>query len=169
MSWDIDIPIIVRTLINDLSEPYTYSNERLLQVIVVAAKYVQFDVVLDHSYAVDLSNSMITPDPTNDNDDIFLSLVSLKTACLIDQSNLRSRAAAEGIKASLGPASLTVKGNLDGFLKILEQGPCASYDELVSHWDVAQATTARAILSPFVGNKFDPRSLFSDNRGRDLY
>lgn len=169
MSWDIDIPIIVRTLINDISEPYTYSNERLLQVIVVAAKYVQFDVVLDHNYSVDLSNPTITPDPTNDNDDIFLSLVSLKTACLIDQSNLRSRAAAEGIKASLGPASLTVKGNLDGFLKILEQGPCASYDELVSHWDVAQATAARAILGPFVGNKFDPRSLFSDNRGRDLY
>lgn len=169
MSWDTDIPIIVRTLINDLSEPYTYSSERLLQVIVVAAKYVQFDVVLEHSYSVDLVNPNITPDPTNDNDDIFLSLVSLKTACLIDQSNLRSRAAAEGIKASLGPASLTVKGNLEGFLKILEQGPCASYDELVAHWDVAQATTARAILSPFVGNKFDPRSLFSDNRGRDLY
>lgn len=169
MSWDIDIPIIVRTLINDLSEPYTYSDQRLLQVIVVAAKYVQFDVVLDHSYIVDLSNPTITPDPTDDDDDIFLSLVSLKTACLIDQSNLRARAAAEGIKASLGPASLTVKGNLEGFLKILEQGPCASYDELVSHWDVAQATTARAILSPFVGNKFDPRSLFSDNRGRDLY
>lgn len=169
MSWDTEIPIIVRTLINDWNTPYTYSDERLLQTIAVAAKYVQFDVVLDHSYSVNLEDSIITPDPTNDRDEIFISLVSLKAACIVDQSMLRTRAAAEGIRASLGPASLSVNGNLAGFLAILDKGPCASYDELVSHWDVAQATTARAILGPFVGNKFDPRSLFSDNRGRDLF
>lgn len=169
MSWQVEIPLIVRTLINDVGDNPTYSDERLQQVIAVSAKYVQFDVVLDHQYLVDVTNASITPDPTDDNDDIFISLVSLKAACIIDQSALRTRAAAEGIRAALGPAMLSVNGSLDGFIAILDKGPCASYDELTSHWDVKEATAIRAILGPFVGNKFDPRSLFSDNRGRDLF
>jgi hypothetical protein len=169
MSWEIEIPIIVRTLINDLEDQPVYSDERLKQIIAVAAKYVQFDVVLDHAYTVDVSISSISPDPTIDSDEIFISLVSLKAACIVDQSTLRTRAATEGIRAALGPALLSVNGNLDGIKMILEMGPCAAYDELVSHWDVSQATTARAILSPFVGNKFDPRSLYMDKTRRNFY
>jgi hypothetical protein len=169
MAWNTEIPIIVRVLINDMSDSQTYSDERLQQVIAVSAKYVQFDVVLDHSYQVDVINPAISPDPTDLNDEIFISLVSLKAACIIDQSALRTRAASEGIKAALGPAMLSVNGSLDGFIAILDKGPCATYEELTSHWDVSQATAVRAILGPFVGNKFDPRSLFSDNRGRDLF
>lgn len=169
MSWQIEIPIIVRTLINDLEDQPVYSDERLKQIISVAAKYVQFDVVLDYSYTVDVVGGNISPDPTIINDDIFVSLVSLKAACIVDQSALRTKAALEGIRASLGSANLTIKGSLEGFIKILENGPCSLYEELTSHWDVSQATAIRAILGPFVGNKFDPRSLFSDNRGRDLF
>lgn len=169
MSWSIEIPIIVRTLINDLEAEPLYSDERLQQVIAVAAKYVQFDVVLDHKYSVDVSNITISPDPTEDRDEIFISLVSLKAACIIDQSTLRTKAATEGIRAALGPALLSVNNSLDGIKMILEMGPCAAYDELVSHWDVAQATTAKAILSPFVGNHFDPRSLQSIRSRRNLY
>ena len=170
MSWQTEIPIIVRTLINDLSETPTYSDERILQVVTVAAKYVQFDVVLDHQYVVNVVNPTITPDPTADNDSIFISLVSLKTACIIDQSVLRTKAAAEGIRAALGPASLSVAGSLAGIRMIIEEGPCAAYDQLVSHWDVKEATAIRAVLSPFVGNKFDPRSIqLNPYRSRDIY
>ena len=170
MSWQQEIPIIVRTLINDLSETPTYSDERILQVVTVAAKYVQFDVVLDHQYVVNVVNPTITPDPTADNDSIFISLVSLKTACIIDQSVLRTKAAAEGIRAALGPASLSVAGSLAGIRMIIEEGPCAAYDQLVSHWDVKEATAIRAVLSPFVGNKFDPRSIqLNPYRSRDIY
>jgi hypothetical protein len=168
MSWNIEIPIIVRTLINDLEDTPTYSDERLLQTIVVAAKYVQFDIVLDTIYSVDVVNTNIAPDPTINNDSIFISLVGLKAACIIDQSTLRTKATLEGIRAALGPAQLSVAGSLAGFNLILDKGPCAAYEELVSHWDVREATAVRAILSPFVGNKFDPRSLYSDNRGRDI-
>ena len=171
MSWQIEIPIIVRTLINDISDQPVYSDERLLQVIAVAAKYVQFDVSLDHQYAVDVANPSISPDPTSDRDEIFISLVSLKAACIIDQSHLRTKAAMEGIRASLGSASLAVSNSLQGALAILEKGPCAAYDELTSHWDVGQATAIRAILSPFVGNNFDPRYLSSNesHRNRNFY
>ena len=169
MSWQVEIPIIVRTLINDFGPEQEYSDDRLLQVIVVAAKYVQFDVALDHKYDVDVSNPTISPDPTDDRDEIFISLVSLKSACIIDQSQLRSKAAIEGIRASLGPASLSVGGSLEGLRVLLEKGSCAAYDELVSHWDVKEATSVRAILSPFIGNNFDPRSIHNTYSRRDFY
>lgn len=171
MSWQIEIPIIVRTLINDIDDTNpAYSDERMLQAIVVAAKYVQFDVNLDNKYTIDIANPAIAPDPTSNNDDIFISLVSLKSACIFDQSTLRTKAALEGIRASLGPASLSVGGSLAGLKLIIDKGPCAAYDELTSHWDVKEATAIRAVLSPFVGNKFDARYLQTyTDRSRYFY
>lgn len=170
MSWQTEIPIIVRTLINDWSDQPQYNDDRLIQVITVAAQYVQFDVVLEHKYNIDVTNLSISPDPTTDRDEIFISLVSLKTACIMDQSNLRTKAAMEGIRASLGPASLSVGGSLEGLKMILQNGPCALYEELTSHWDVKDAAAVRAIFSPFVGNNFNPRYLQSyDHRSRDFY
>lgn len=164
MSWQLEIPLIVRTLINDMDPANpTYSDDRILQIITVSAKYVQFDVVLDQSYIVDVVNKTITPDPTTINDSIFISLVGLKSACIIDQSTLRTKAALEGIRAALGPAQLSIAGSLSGFDLIIDKGPCAAYDELTSHWDVKEATAVRAILSPFAGNKFDPRYLQSSD------
>ena len=156
MSWQIEIPIIVRTLVNDLGDQPVYSDERIMQVVAVSAKYVQFDVVLDYKYEVDVTGPSISPDPTDNKDEIFVSLVSLKAACIIDQSTFRSKAVTEGIRASLGPASLSVAGNLSGWKTILEKGPCATYEELTSHWDVKDARAIAAVLSPFVGNNFDP-------------
>jgi hypothetical protein len=169
MSWQIEIPLIVRTLINDLSDNPMYSDERIQQVVTVAAKYVQLDVTLDNIYVVDVSSSTITPDPVDNNDDIFVSLVCLRSACLIDQSTLRTKAAMEGIRAALGPASLSVGGSLEGLKILLEKGPCQTYQDLTEHWNVGSAVAAQAILSPFVGNKFDPKFLNSHYRFKDFY
>jgi len=114
MSWDIEIPIIVRTLVNDLEVQPLYSDERLKQIICVAGRYVQII-----------------------KDDIFSGLLALKAACIIDHSTLRTKAATEGIRAALGPAMLNVNGSLEGIKLIMEAGPCATYDELVSHWNVS--------------------------------
>ena len=63
-----------------------------------------------------------------------------------------------------------MRGSLAGFLAMLDKGPCAAYDELTSHWDVKEATAIRAVLSPFVGNKFDPRSIRTNlSRDRNFY
>lgn len=165
MAWQNELTTIVRTLVNDGFEPYQFSNERIVQTILIAAKYVQFDVVLDHAYDVDVVNLTINPDPTDDNDEIFMILTALKAACLVDQGTLRTKAAMEGVRAALGPASLSVGGAAAGWEKILQHGPCKLYDDLVEHWDVANASSIAAILSPFSGNKFDPE--FQNIRGRN--
>lgn len=170
MAWQPELTTMVRTLINDAIEPYQFSDERIIQTILVAGKYVQFDVVLDHSYTVDVVNLTITPDPTDDNDEIFIILTSLKAACLVDQGTLRTKAAMEGVRAALGPASLSVGGAAAGWEMILKHGPCKLYDDLVEHWDVSNASAIAAVLGPFSGNKFDPefqhdRSLNSHRNG----
>jgi hypothetical protein len=173
MAWQIEIPIIVRTLINDLGDQPVYSDERIIQAVTVAAKYVLIDVSLDNAYHIDVSNSTITPDPTDDavgRDDLFIAFSSLKTACFIDQSTFRTKALTEGIRASLGPANLSVAGSLAGFQTILEKGPCATYEELKNSWNIKDATGISAVLSPFVGNKFNPRYLQTNHyRSRYFY
>lgn len=165
MSWEAELTTMVRTLINDSIEPYQFSDDRIIQTILIASKYVQFDVVLDHSYSVDVVNKTISPDPTDDDDEIFIVLASLKAACLVDQGTLRTKAAMEGVRAALGPASLSVGGAAAGWAMILEHGPCKLYDDLVKHWDVANASAIAAVLGPFSGNKFDPE--FQHNRSRN--
>ena len=169
MSWQIEIPLIVRTLISDLADTPTYSDDRLQQTIVIAASYVQREMNFDTEYAIDLVNLTITPDPavaaTRDAD--FIGFAALRAGCFLDQSTFRTKAASEGIRTQLGSANLSVAGNLKGYQMILETGPCAMYDKLKLEYEIGNIKYVKAILSPFVGNKFDPRSVLSDHGDRD--
>tara|TARA_B100001778_G_scaffold332975_1_gene340474 strand:- start:2619 stop:3143 length:525 start_codon:yes stop_codon:yes gene_type:complete len=173
MSWNVEIPLIVRSWINDLSDNPTYSDDRIQQLIVVAAQYVTTEINLDNEYTVDITTPTITPDPStlSTKDIDFIGFVALKSACMLDQSTLRTRAAMEGIKAALGPAQLSVGGNLRGYEVILKEGPCALYDKLRMEYEVGNANGIKAILSPFVGNKFDPTYLrnSAQHHDRDFY
>lgn len=163
MYWEIEIPIIVRTLINDLESPPLYSDERIQQLIVVAAQYVLGNVNLSQEYNIDIVNMTISPDPSDPNsrDVDYVGFIALKSACMLDQSTFRTKMALEGIKAALGSANLSVSGNLAGYQALLEQeqAPCKLYDQLTLDHNIGNATAVRAILGPFVGNKFDPRYL----------
>jgi hypothetical protein len=169
MSWQTELTTIVRTLCNDWEVPYKYSDIRIQQTLVVAAQFVEFDINLPYKYIIDIQNVNMTPDPTTiipstgEKDTIFISLISLKAACIIDQSTYRTKAAMEGVRAAMGPASLTVSGNTLSWKTILDYGPCKLYEDLTEHWDVANATQVRAIFSPFVGNHFDPQNLRNPN------
>ena len=156
MSWQTEISTITRVWINDLSDTPTYSDSRLLQLILVAAKYVKLEVNLEYDYTIDLDNSSISPDPVDINDENFIAFVALKSACLLDHSTFRTKAASEGISASLGPAKLSVGGNLSGYKTILDQGPCSLYEQLKMDYEIGNTSLFKAILGPFSGNQFDP-------------
>ena len=173
MSWQIELPIIIRTLINDLEISPTYTDDRLQQTIVVAAQYVNREINFDTDYTIDLNNLNITPDPTTmtSRDEDFIGFVSLRAACFLDQSTFRTKATAEGIRTSLGSANISVAGNLKGYQTILEVGPCGMYDKLKLEHEIGNIKYVRAVLSPFVGNKFSPDNLSygMDHRDRSLY
>jgi len=171
MSWNVEMPLIVRSWINDLSDTPTYSDERIQQLIVVAAQYVIQDIDLTQDYTINIVNPDITPDPTllDEKDLDFISLTSLKASCILDQSTLRTKAATEGIRAALGPAQLSVGGGgLKGYEIILNKGPCAMYDKLVDDYQIGNVKAIHAIISTFVGNKFDSRYL-QDGTERSRY
>ena len=159
MPWQDEMIITTRVLVNDLDSPYEFTDDRIEQLLVVAGKYVQFDINLDYVYNIDVVSKTISPDPTDSKDTIFISMACLKAACIIDQGTFRTKAALEGIRTALGPASISFGGLTTGYKEIINHGACALYDELTSHWDVKNATAFAAVLSPFVNNKFDPRYL----------
>ena len=61
--WILEMPLIVRTWINDLTDNPTYSDDRLQQAIIVAGQYVT-EINLDTEYKCDILNLSITPDPS---------------------------------------------------------------------------------------------------------
>lgn len=156
MSWQKEISTITRVWINDLSDTPTYNYARLLQLILVAAKYVKLEVNLQHEYTIDLDLGTISPDPISINDENFIAFVALKSACLLDHSTFRTKAANEGITAALGPAKLSVGGNLSGYKTILDQGPCALYEQLKMDYELGNTDLFKVVLGPFSGNQFDP-------------
>lgn len=161
MSWQLEIPIIVRVWISDLDANPTYSDDRILQVITVAAQNVSREVSFVTDYAIDVVNNTISPDPTasGSDDQDFVALVALKAACILDQSTYRTKAVNEGIKTSLASASLQTAGNLKGYKDLLDVGPCGMYSKLRQEFEIGNPSVVQAVLSPFVGNKFDPTSM----------
>lgn len=173
--WQVEIPIIVRNLINDLESTPTYSDDRIIQLATVSARYVVGEANFTTEYTIDIINQTISPDPSDPSsrDIDFVGLLALKAACILDQSTFRTKAALEGIRTALGSANLMIAGNLSGYKTILDQGPCALYEQLVLDHNIGNATAVAAVLSPFVGNNFDPRYLlrgsFRSTNSNDFY
>jgi hypothetical protein len=162
MAWTETMVTMLRVLINDLATPETYTDERLQQVLVVAATYVQQEIEFNTTYTIDIGTPDISPDPTltATKDDVFTNFTVLKAACIIDTSQLRTEALRAGVEARCGPAMVKILGDrLAGFKILLDEGACAAYQQLKLEYTIGNAQAVKAVLSPFVGNNFDPTAL----------
>ena len=158
MSCNAEMLFLLRNIIGDADvNNYTYTNSRLEELLVVAAQLVIGDVPnLSVSYAADVTERTITPDPVaNPKDDIFINLVVLRAACMTDEGLYRSKALASGIKAKCGPAVIETMGHIVGFKDLITFGPCAAYATLKQEYIFGNPSMA-AILSPFVSNDYHP-------------
>jgi hypothetical protein len=157
MAWqDIAVPML-RVLINDMEATPTYSDDRLIQVLLVSALYTKTDMDFDTNYTVNIVTETITPDPSTD--EIFLGFFVMAAACQTDFSTYRSKALLDGISARCGPVSMTVSGHSRSFKDLLAMGPCAIYDSMKKDYVFGNGALCHAILSPFIGNNFDPTYL----------
>lgn len=168
-AWLEEMVIMLRYLINDITNEPTYSDIRLAQTLLIAAKYVQTEMTLPYTYSINPAQLTITPDPTEVEDIAMINFSVLKAACILDMATLRTAAKTAGVSASLGPAKLDTIKQLDGYRSILELGPCATYEN--SKFDYAIGNiTYRAVLGPFVGNQFEIRGPLSLRyNSRNLY
>jgi hypothetical protein len=153
LDWLQELVLMVRATINDF-DGTNFSDLRIKQMLLVAARYVIQDVpTFSDTYTIDVTGLSISPTPT---DDLFVVLMTLKAACIADQALYRTKASMEGVSSRCGPASLTISGNLKGFKDLLAIGPCATYAELSNAAAFSDINNIRAIMSPFVSNKFYP-------------
>jgi hypothetical protein len=159
MSWNDSGIKMLRVLLNDNGTTLTYSDNRLEQLLIVAAIYVKQDLTFDVNYSINIMTHSISPDPVDTGDNAFLNFTVIKAACLADIGQVRTKALVAGISARCGPVSLDTGSHLVGFKELLSVGPCAMYEALKTDWQYSHSNIHHAILTPFISNNFDPRSL----------
>lgn len=156
MSWQGEMTTIVRTLISDVdSTNYTYSTDRLETSILVAAQIVLTEVDFENVYTVDVEQCYLRPDPTDpttglatvNKDDAFINLVSLKTACLIMGSEMKTQAL-NAVRVSDGPSSIDYTAVASN-IKYLYEYACKSYEEYKFNYAAGNNAVGKAILSPY--------------------
>ena len=157
--WQDQVIPIVRVLLNDLVSPYTLSDRRLEQLCAVSAHLVSSELYTVYEYSVNIAARTISPDPYVSDDRAFINLIALKAACIADISTFRSEALRAGLKAKLGPATLETVERIPAFKTLLDQGPCALYEEMKMQISFGESSVCRVILSPFVSNDFDPTGM----------
>lgn len=145
--WTAIIPLIVRALINDLSTPYTYDEERLQQLIVTCAQLVKLEIDFNLTYTIDIPNMSISPDPASSNDDGFINLISMKTACLVLQGELKNLATGN-VRVQDGPSSIDMTGAYTATKNLYDQ-LCKDYDKARLAYVLGNVSELKVIFSAY--------------------
>jgi hypothetical protein len=175
-NWKIEMGTVLRVLLNDLSAPYQYSDERLYQLLAVAAQQVQAaNMSFPLVYKVNISQLTMNPDPTNSDagtrDDSFINLVTLRAACITSHGEARI-SAKQGISIRDGSSAIDLTGPLQGRLKLIEIGYCESYDQSKLEYQTARIGTiaGATILTPFrVFAGFGEQAYYPMQEGRQTF
>ena len=166
MAWQTTMRTLLRVIINDI-DGESFTDARLETILINSAYLVYAEIDFSTIYAIDISAETLSPDPTLDasKDDNFTYLTVLKAACIIDQGLYRTNMALSGLTAKLGPAVLQTSGHITAYKDLIniDAGPCSLYEIGRREMMFGQGNVCKAILSPFVGNSFDPRSLGGDS------
>lgn len=156
MSWQGEMITMVRTLVSDVDPTnYTYSNERLETSILVAAQIVLTEIDFENVYTVDVEQCYLSPDPTDpatglvtaNKDDAFINLVSLKTACIIMGSEMKTQAL-NAVRVTDGPSSIDYTA-VAGHIRFLYEFSCKAYEEYKFNYAAGNNAVGKAILSPY--------------------
>lgn len=156
MSWRGEMVTIVRHLINDLDpSSYTYTDSRLETTILVSAQIVLTEIDFENQYIVDVERCYLTPDPTDpatglstaNKDDGFINLVSLKTACFILGSEMKTQAL-NAVRVSDGPSSIDYTA-VAANIKFLYEHACNQYQEYKFNYAAGNNAVGKAIISPY--------------------
>lgn len=149
MAWNTELPTLLRTLIGDL-DATSYTTDRLKQILVVAAFQVLQELTFEQTYVADFSAITLAPDPTVDPKDESLSnLMCLKAAAIMDR-NSAMLAVRRAVSLRDGSSAIDLRGQAEGWLKLLDKGWGAVYDQAKLEYQLGQVPVAgRAIMTPF--------------------
>lgn len=126
---------IVRGIILDYpddetGDPPKYSDERLSELILVAAQRVQGMATFPKQYTISIANGTMRPDPTTaPRDEGFINLVTLKVACMIATAEVREFTA-QGISVRDGSSAVNLQRS-PASLRIMQETYCKEFDTAI--------------------------------------
>lgn len=148
MVWQTEMVRIVRHLINDV-DATSYADDRLEETILVSAQLVLHEIDFDNTYTVDVDGLSLSPDPTGlaNKDNAFINIISLKSACVILSSEVRTHGL-NAIKMSDGPSSIDMTGIAKNIASS-SQDMCSRYEHAVMQYKAGGSVAGQAILGPY--------------------
>ena len=150
MAWQGQISTMVRHIINDVDPSnYKYSPRRLETTILVAAQLLSTEVDLQYDYDINVEQCLLTPDPTESptKDSDFLSLVTLKTSCIVLGSEVKAESG-NAISIKDGPSSIDLRG-VSGTIIALYKDICEKYSQMLLDYQAGNSLAGHAILGPY--------------------
>ena len=161
MAWTTDLVLMFRSLIGDLDSS-SFTDDRLQQILVVAAYNVQNDGDFSTTYTIDVSAKTISPDPYTTGDVDFSTLTIYKAACILLGSEVKTEAA-NAISIKDGPSAIDLRGVTQS-LSIMYNDICKKYDDLLNTYSYNNTLVGQAVLGPYSpgsmvlgANQFDYR------------
>lgn len=166
MSWQGQMSTIVRHLIDDLdATKYRYSHSRVETAILVSAQLTVMNVDFANSYTINVESCALSPDPTDADtkDNPFVSLISLRAACIILGGEIRSESG-NAISIKDGPSAIDLRG-VSQILTALYKDLSDRYDHSLLEYRAGNSIAGHAILGPYSpgsdsvsNNRLDHRS-----------
>jgi hypothetical protein len=147
MTWQIDMVLMVRSLIGDL-DATKYTDERIKQLTCVGAYNVNTTADFTNTYTITIGSKTISPDPIDAADLDFVLLTAYKTAVIILGSEVKTESG-NSISIKDGPSAIDLRGvasSLNTLYKDLSQ----KYEEMMNMYQANQsANNGQAILTPY--------------------
>lgn len=150
MSWQGQISTMVRYLVNDLDPAsYKYSPKRIETTVLVSAQIITLDTDFNNTYSINVEQCYLSPDPTDTNtkDDAFITLVTLKSACLIVGSEVRTESG-NAISIKDGPSAIDLRG-VSSTLLALYKDLNDKYNQALMNYRAGNSIAGKAILGPY--------------------
>lgn len=143
--WQCKMTLLVRALINDLTEPYTYADSKLEQLIIACAQLIKKEIDFDYTYTINITEQTISPDPSSD--DAFLNLVSMKTACLVLAGEVKTFAGSS-MRVSDAGASIDLSDAYKNTKDLYDQ-LCKDFEKAKIAHALGNVSGIKAILTPY--------------------
>jgi hypothetical protein len=150
MSWQGQISTMVRYLVNDLDPAsYKYSPKRIETTVLVSAQLITLDTDFSNTYSINVEQCYLSPDPTDidTKDDAFITLVTLKSACLIIGSEVRTESG-NAISIKDGPSAIDLRG-VSSTLLALYKDLNDKYSQALMNYRAGNSIAGKAILGPY--------------------
>ncbi len=144
--WAVEMVSILRYLINDLDECPKYSDDRLSELLLVAAMTVNNDI--GGGYSVNISKYQIAPDPTcgANRNEALITLIALKAACVLARGEAKL-AGGKGVAWRQGSSSADTRGVASN-AQASSANYCSDYEAARWNYQVGNRSAGCGILGP---------------------